>query len=179
MESRSRQHAGLSCGGTLVARRECRGERRRSYRRSIYHDGHPNIHEMTCSASITAQLGMPSCPGRASASERRSGTQGSTVRFTILRFATLTLGPGSRFARARALAPLARDTSEERLSRQMLVEEAGDLAERLLGLRCEGVEIVLRVRHALEHLQLGLHAGAPQLAVGEHGEAQELDGREQ
>src|SRR5262245_31417399 len=60
-----------------------------------------------------------------------------------------------------------------RLSRQMLVEEAGDLAERLLGLRRKGVEVVLRVRHALEHLQLRLHAGAAQLAVGEHGEAQE------
>src|SRR5215475_5601132 len=59
-----------------------------------------------------------------------------------------------------------------RLPRQMRVEEAGDLAERLLGLRREGVEIVLRVRHALEHLQLGLHAGASQLAVGEHGEAE-------
>ena len=42
-----------------------------------------------------------------------------------------------------------------RLSREMLVEEAGDLAERLLGLGRKGIEIVLRVRHALEHLQLG------------------------
>src|SRR5262245_44813946 len=64
-------------------------------------------------------------------------------------------------------------TTSRRLSRQMLVEEAGDLAERLLGLRREGVEIVLRVRHALEHLQLGLDAGTAQLAVGEHGEAEE------
>jgi hypothetical protein len=28
-------------------------------------------------------------------------------------------------------------------------------------------------RHALEHLQLGLHAGAAELAVVQHGQAQE------
>src|SRR5258708_28859828 len=56
---------------------------------------------------------------------------------------------------------------------QMLVEEPCDLAERLLGLRREGIEIVLRVRHALEHLQIGLDAGAAQLAVGQHREAEE------
>src|SRR5437763_2799614 len=54
----------------------------------------------------------------------------------------------------------------------MLVEEARDLAERFLGLRGIRVEIILRVRHALEHLQLGLHAGAAQLAVGQNGEAE-------
>src|SRR5260370_7608194 len=56
---------------------------------------------------------------------------------------------------------------------QMLVEEPPNLAERLLPLRGEGIENVLRVRHALEHLQLGLDAGAAELAMGEHGEAQE------
>src|SRR5262249_47502485 len=56
---------------------------------------------------------------------------------------------------------------------EMLVEEAGDLDERLLALRHERIEVVLRVRHALKHLQLGLDAGAAQLAMGHHREAQE------
>src|SRR5215203_1107445 len=55
----------------------------------------------------------------------------------------------------------------------MLVEEARDLAEGFLCLRRRGIEQILRVRHALEHLQLGLHAGAAELAVGQHREAQE------
>ena len=53
-----------------------------------------------------------SCPGRASARERRSGTQGQhdwCGLSLILRFAILALGPGSRSARPSGLAALARD----------------------------------------------------------------------
>src|SRR3954452_16719637 len=56
---------------------------------------------------------------------------------------------------------------------QMLVEEARDLAEGFLRFRRRGIEQILRVRHALEHLQLGLRAGAAELAVGQHRKAQE------
>ena len=56
---------------------------------------------------------------------------------------------------------------------EMLIEEARDLGEYFLRLRRVGVEVVLRMRHALEHLQVGIHAGAAELAVGQHGEAEE------
>src|SRR6266576_554858 len=56
---------------------------------------------------------------RASASDD-PGPRGQALkrmfRSPMLRFATLALGPGSRSARASALAPLARDTQESSLA---------------------------------------------------------------
>ena len=52
------------------------------------------------------------------------------------------------------------------------VEEARDLLKSFACLRCIRIDRVLRVREALKHLQIGLHAGAAQLPVGAHRQAQ-------
>src|SRR5258707_2888696 len=51
---------------------------------------------------------------------------------------------------------------------QMLVQETRDVGEGFLGLRRVHVEAVLRMRHALVDVELGDHAGAPELAMRAH-----------
>src|SRR5437016_6225714 len=55
----------------------------------------------------------------------------------------------------------------------MVVKERSNLRKYFLRLRGVGIESVLRVRHALENLQGSLHASLAQLAMREHGEAEE------
>src|SRR5579863_10751867 len=54
----------------------------------------------------------------------------------------------------------------------MPVEEPRDLLEGFARLRRVRIDGVLRMRKALEHLQVGVDAGAAQLAVGAHRQAQ-------
>src|SRR5262245_12450356 len=56
---------------------------------------------------------------------------------------------------------------------QVLVEEAGNLAENLPGLGRGVVADVMGVALAFEHLQHGLDAGLAQLAVDAHGVAEQ------
>ena len=105
------------------------------------------------------------CPGRASAQIRVYPRSALKLRKRVTRL-------GAR-AKIRDPGFHGLPGSAPPLLPQVLVEEARDLAERLLGLRRIRVEVVLRVRHALEHLQLRLHAGATELAVGQNGQAQE------
>src|SRR5271168_2236128 len=55
----------------------------------------------------------------------------------------------------------------------MLVEEGGDLAEGFPGFGDAVVELILRVRHALEHLELGVDTGLAQFTVYADGVAQQ------
>jgi hypothetical protein len=55
----------------------------------------------------------------------------------------------------------------------MFIEEARDLTKRLFGLWGIRVEQVLRVGHALEDLQNSFDTSLAQLAVSQHGIAEE------
>src|SRR5262249_23178091 len=71
--------------------------------------------------------------------------------------------------RPRAWGAQGRDAS----SLHVPVEEARDLLEGFARLRRIRVDRILRVREPFEHLQVGLDAGAPQLAMGAYGQAEE------
>src|ERR1700731_4071265 len=59
-----------------------------------------------------------------------------------------------------------------RSTAEMAVEEFGDFAERLLGLRHPIIELVLGVRLALVYFELRIDAGVAKLTVHAHGIAQ-------